>query len=324
MKAIELASYDGPSALRMVEVEKPQPGPHDILIDVKAAGINFAELELTEGRYQIPKTPPFIMGFEAAGVVVELGTDVKNFKPGDRVTSVVSSGGHAEYALADSRMALPIPDGITFGEASSIPIQGLSALALLRFAAQPTKTKSILIQAAAGGVGQYLVQLAKLFDVKQVIALAGSSAKLELVKELGADILINYSDRDWPEQVLAATENRGVNIILEAASGAIGRQSFMLAAPFGRIVVFGARNIHDTFTPEMVQQLIYKNQSVIGFNFPSLRPEQVAECAAQLLGLIASKTIRLSAPLVFPMAEAQGAYDAIASRRTTGKVVLVP
>jgi NADPH2:quinone reductase len=324
MKAIELSSYNGPRALRLVDVSKPQPGPHEILIDVRAAGINFAELELAEGRYRVPKSPPFIMGFEAAGVVAALGSAVTTFKLGDRVTSIVSSGGYAEYAIADARVAIPIPGDLSFAEASTIPIQGLSAFALLKFAARPNPGESILIQAAAGGVGLYLVQLAKLFGVKTVIALASSPAKLDLVKTLGADFAINYHDTDWPARVLSATHGRGVDIVLEAASGAIGEASFTLAAPFGRVIIYGARNIHDALGPDKVRQLIYNNQSITGFNFPSLAPEQIASCIPDLLALLSQKKIKLFAPVSFPLSEVQSAFAAIANRSTIGKVVLVP
>jgi NADPH:quinone reductase len=134
--------------------------------------LNFAELELTKGKYSVGNPPPFIMGFEAAGVVAEVGSGVKNLAVGDRVTTIVSSGGYAEYATADASSAIPIPDGISFAQASTIPIQGLSAYTLLKYVARPQPGESVLIQSAAGGVGTYLVQLAKIMGVTKVIALA--------------------------------------------------------------------------------------------------------------------------------------------------------
>jgi NADPH:quinone reductase len=198
-------------------------------------------------------------------------------------------------AAADASAAIPIPKGISFAEASRIPIHGLSAYALLKFAAKPQSHETVLVQAAAGGVGLYLVQLAKIMGVKQVIALASSKEKLDLVKSLGADTIIDYSEKTWPKQVREATEGRGVDIVLEAASGEVGSESFKLVAPFGRVVFFGAKNIHDTISSEKIQQLIYKNQFLIGFNVPTLRPEQIAECVPELLKLISQgrvKTVR--------------------------------
>ncbi|HWO39455.1 MAG TPA: zinc-binding dehydrogenase [Candidatus Acidoferrum sp.] len=305
-----------------VEVERPTPGVKEILIEVRAAGINYAEIELISGKYQVPKQPPFVMGFEASGIVTEVGSQVRNHRVGDRVTSIVSSGGYADYAVADAGFAIPIPEGISFAQAATIPIQGLSAYALLKFAAMPRATESVLLQSAAGGVGLYLVQLLKIMGVKRVIALASSKEKLELVKSLGADLTFNYSEPDWADRVRAATDGSGVDVVLEAASEEVGEASFKLIAPFGRMIVFGAKNIHDTISSEKVRQLIYGNQSLTGFNFPSLRPQQIAECAPNLLDLISHQKIKLFANTSFPLANVRTAFEALASRRTIGKVVL--
>jgi NADPH:quinone reductase len=198
MKAIELADYGGLESLRLIDTEKPKPTASEILIEVKAAGINFAELELTKGDYKVSKTPPFIMGFEAAGVVVEVGSQVQNVEVGDRVTSVVTSGGFAEYATANANAAVPIPAGVSFAQATTIPIQGVSAYCLLKYGANLKPTDTVLVQSAAGGVGLYLVQLAKILGVGKIIALASSGEKLELLRKLGADVLVDYSDPKWP------------------------------------------------------------------------------------------------------------------------------
>jgi NADPH2:quinone reductase len=322
MKAIQLTGYEGFDSMRVFEVEKPRPAANEVLMKVKASGVNFAELELTKGRYRIPKDPPFIMGFEAAGVVVERGARVTNLKVGDKITSLVSSGGYAEYATADATLAIPTPEGISFNEAVTIPVQGLSAYALLKLVAKPKASESVLVQSAAGGVGLYLVQLAKIMGVQKVIALASSKEKLDLVTELGADVAINYTNERWADQVREATQEKGVDVVLEAASGEVGDESFKLIAPFGRMVVFGARNIHDTIATEKVRQLIYKNQSVTGFNVPSLPPEQISECVAPLLNLISEGVVKLFARNLFPLTEVKKAFEALESRRTIGKVVL--
>src|SRR5258708_9546312 len=272
MKAIQLTGYKGFDSMQLFEVEKPKPAANEVLLEVKAAGVNFAELELTKGRYRIPKEPPFIMGFEAAGVVVERGARVRNLKVGEMITSLVPSGGYAECATADAALAIPIPEGISFNEAVTIPVQGLSAYALLKLAAKPQASESVLVQSAAGGVGLYLVQLAKIMGVQKVIALASSRAKLDLVRGLGADVAINYTNERWADQVREATQGKGVDVVLEAASGEVGDESFKLIAPFGRMVVFMARNVHDTIATEKVRQLIYKNHSATAFTVPSLLP----------------------------------------------------
>ena len=324
MQAIELSEYGGFDSLGLIDAEKPKPAPSEILIEVKAAGVNFAELELTKGRYKIPKTPPFVMGFEAAGVVEEIGLQVRHVRVGDRVTSLVSSGGYAEYATADANAVIPIPAGISFAEATTIPVQGVSAYCLLKHGADLKPTDSLLIQAAAGGVGLFLVQLAKVFGVGKVIALASSREKLDLLRSLGADVAIDYTTPNWPDEVREATQGKGVDVVLEAASGEVGKESLKLAAPFGRIVLFGAKNIHDTLSPETIQQLIYKNQTLRGFNLPSFPPQEIAESIPHLLELIAQNKLRLFANSSYPLVNAQAAFQAIEGRSTIGKVVLIP
>jgi NADPH2:quinone reductase len=323
MKAVQLTGFQGIKDLQLIEVERPQPRPNEVLIEVKAAGINFAELELTKGKYPAPKAPPFVMGFEAAGIVAERGKEVRHLSIGDRVTSLVSSGGYAEYATADANLAIPIPRSISFAEASTITVQGLSAYALLKLAAKPQHGERVLIQAAAGGVGLYLVQLAKLMDAR-VIALAGSKEKIELVAGLGADIAINYGEPDWIEKVLTATEGDGADVVLEAASGRVGAESFKLLAPFGRMIMFGARNIHDTMRPDQLRQLIQKNQTIIGFNIPTVPTEKVAMCVPPLLDLISQGRLKLFVGSSFPLADVQAAFRALSDRKTIGKVVLTP
>ena len=256
--------------------------------------------------------------------MVETGAEVKHIKIGDKVTSIVASGSYTEYATANAAFAIPISNGISFAEATTIPIQGLSAYTLLHLAAKPRPEESLLIQAAAGGVGVFLVQLAKLMGVRRVIALASSSEKLELLKRLGADVAVDYSRPDWPLRVHEATGGKGVDIVLESVSGEIGEESFQLLAPFGRVVMFGAQNAHDTLPNERVRQLIFQNQSITGFNFPSLRPEQIGAAVPALLELISQGKLQLFANHVFPLRDVKKAFQAIADRSTTGKVVLVP
>ena len=324
MKAVQLSGFTGLDSLKVIEIDKPLPSENEVLIQVKAAGINFAELEMVRGKYPAPRPLPFTMGFEASGIVADLGSGVTNLKIGDRITSIVSSGGYADYATADARLAIRIPRGVTFAEANAITIQGLSAYTLLKFAARPQPDESVLIPSAAGGVGLFLVQLAKAMGVKKVIALASSKEKLDLVKGLGADFALNYTERNWVAEVEQATGDRGVDVVLEANSGEIGDKSFQLMAPFGRAVIYGAKNAHDNLSTEKVRQLILKNQSVTGFNFPSLRPEQIRTSVPFLLELISNGQVKLFANHVYGLADVRKAFEALSNRQTIGKVVLTP
>jgi NADPH2:quinone reductase len=323
MKAIQLTGLNGFDDLRVVEVERPKPGPGEILLEVRAAGVNFAELEQTTGKYPLFKPLPFVMGFEAAGVVTEMGVEVNGLKRGDRVTGIVASGGFAEFAVADAANLIPIPDNVDFNQATTIAIQGVTAYALLKYAAEP-KGKTVLIQAAAGGVGLFLVQLAKILGAKKIIALASSWEKLQLIKELGADAVIDYSKDGWTVDVLNETDGKGVDIVFEMASGKTGDDSISLAAPFGRVVFYGAKNMYTTLNERQMQQLIHKNQTFVGFNIPTYEPEKLGPCVSPLLQLISEGKVKLFAKNIFSLERVKEAFEAIAGRNTIGRVVLVP
>lgn len=324
MKTVQLTGLTGLESMRLTEAPQPRPGPGEVLIQVKAAGVNFAETEMIHGRYPAPRPLPFTLGFEAAGVIAALGTGVTTVKPGDRVAAVVSTGSYAEYALADARALLPIPAGLTFAQAAALPVQGISALALLRYAARLQATDTVLIQAAAGGVGLFLVQLARLSGARQIIALASTREKLELTVRLGAHTAIDYTDPVWAEQVLRVTSGRGVDVVLESVSGSVGRESYRLLAPFGRYVVYGAKNVSDSLSPEQMRQLIHRNQTVTGFNIPTMPPEQLGACVPDLLRWVVSGELKLFADHAYPLADFVSAYRAILNRSTVGKVVLTP
>ena len=181
-----------------------------------------------------------------------------------------------------------------------------------------------MVQAAAGGVGLYLLQLAKHFSIEQVIAIASSGEKIRMLKRLGADVAINYTDSDWAAKVKAVTNNRGVDVVLQMSSGAIGEQSFELPAPGGRIVLFGAQNYNDTISTSKVRQLIWQNQTLMGFAFPALPASRTAESVPELMSLVENGTIKTFAEQRFSLSEAPIALETLASRKTIGKVVLVP
>jgi NADPH2:quinone reductase len=324
MRAVQLKSFEGPGGLVVADVVRPTPGPDEVLLEVKAAGLNWAELEQTRGRYPFTRPLPATMGFEAAGVVVEVGERVAALRPGDRVAGLATSGGFAEYATVAAGSVIPIPEGVSFADATTLTIQGLSAYALLELAARPRPDDIVLVQAAAGGVGSFLVQLAKLRGVRRVIALARGRDKVALVEGLGADAAIDYGAPGWPERVRAATDGRGVDVALEMSSGEVQEESFKLLAPFGRIVIFGAKNMHDTIGPERMQRLIANNQTVQFFNVPTQSPAALAACVPPLLELVVAGKLRLITQHRFALADAADAFAALSGRRTVGKVVLLP
>lgn len=321
MKAIQLTDFNGVDSLAYVDTAVPAYGEGEVLIQVKAAGINYAEVEQIQGKYlTFGKELPFTMGFEVAGTVVGIGEGVIGVNLGDRVTAMATSGGFAEYATAKAEALIRIPKNMSYAEATTIPLQGMTAYTLLKYRVIPFKPESILIQAAAGGVGLYLVQLAKFLGIKKVIGLAGADEKLTLIKELGADVAINYLKEDWAEQVLNATGGKGVDVVLQMSVGKTGEESFKLMAEGGRIILFGSKNYHDTITTEQVRQLIWKNQTAAGFAYPALPGKDIQDSLPELMHIIEKGYVKIFAQHEYRLPQAKEAFTALQNRGTTGKV----
>src|SRR5579872_2297484 len=317
MKEIQLTGFDGVESLLFTDVPVPVPGAGEVLIKVKSAGINYAEVEQIHGKYlTFGKELPFTMGFEVAGTVAELGHGAEHITIGSRVTSFALSGGFAEYATASADTLIAIPSALTFHEATTIPVQAMTAYTMLKYHVIPYSPKSVLIQAAAGGVGLYLVQLAKIMGVKNVIAMASSDEKLKLVKSLGADVVVNYFDPDWPNAVKQATNNNGPDVLLQMMLDEVGQESFRLTAPNGRIVLFGSKNYHDTISTEQVRQLIWQNQTLAGFAYPSLPQKMVAESLPELLQLLNEGKLKIFANHIYNLEQAKEAFSALHARKT--------
>ena len=324
MKTIEVTKSGGAEVLQVVEHPRPEPGPGQILIEVKAAGINFADIMARMGMYPAAPPPPFVLGMEAAGIVAAVGEGVTSFKSGDRAAAIISGGGYAEYALADAATAAPIPDVLGFPKATALLVQGLTAHGLLTLAVPEIKGKSVLISAAAGGVGSLAVQIAKLLGAGTVIGLASTEEKRAKVKELGADFAIDYTQDGWAEQVKAATDGKGVDIFLDASGDNKGGGVKPLAKG-GHWVVYGAQSSSDTGLsgPDLLSML-FSAQTLRGWTLYEVPAETTAETLKQLIGWTLDGSLTIIAEDKFPLAEAAEAHRAIEARRTTGKVVLEP
>ncbi|HTD19526.1 MAG TPA: NADPH:quinone oxidoreductase family protein, partial [Ktedonobacteraceae bacterium] len=262
MKAVRINETGGPEVMHIEEIETPAPKNGEVLIKVAAAGINYADLAQRQGAYLTRTHTPTTLGFEFAGTIEALGPGVTSPAVGTRVVAF-GDGGYAEYALAQATTTIPIPNMLDFTHAAAFPVQGITAYQLLRESAHIQAGESVLVHAAAGGVGTLAIQLAKLLGAGTVIGTASNAQKLELIRRLGADAAINYTEENWPEQVKQATGGKGPDIILEMVGGSIAEQSLQCLAPFGRMVIYGAAsNQIAQFTGI---QLMYKNQAVIGY-----------------------------------------------------------
>jgi NADPH2:quinone reductase len=309
--------------MNLEEIDTPKPGAGEVLIRVMAAGVNYADLAQRKGAYLTTTRLPLTLGMEVAGVVEALGAGVAGLPVGTRVAALVG-GGYAEYAVATAGGVIPIPSGLDFAHAAAFPLQGLTAYQLLKESARLQTGESVLVHAAAGGVGTLAVQLAKLMGADTVIGTASTEEKLDLARELGADVGINYTEDDWVDRVRAATGGNGVQIVLEMVGGRIAQQSLQCLTPFdGRMVVFGSAS------GEVAQfsgrDLMNRNIAVLGYWLSPWmsRPAQIAGAMQALMGYLDTGKLRIIVGQTYPLAEAAAAHQAMAARQTTGKVVLV-
>ncbi len=315
MKAIRIHEFGGAENLRVDEIEKPTAGADEVLIKTAAVGINYADTMLRQNKYLFTPPLPFTLGFEVAGTIEAIGEGVQNLKVGQRVLATVRGGGYAEYAVADWRTIVPIPDDLDFGKATALLVQGLTALGLL---ADLKSGQTILIHAAAGGVGSLLVQLAKHKGAK-VLGTASTTEKLEKVVSLGADVGINYTEADWTDEVLAATDGKGADLIIEMVGGDIGKQNFKCLATGGTMTVYGAASGEDFQISAL--SLLGRMQTVKGYNLNLETRENMAAFSKELVTHIAEKRLQVIVN-EFPLEQAKEAHQALEGRRTMGKVVL--
>lgn len=324
MKAIRFYEYGGPEVLKYEEVETPKPRVGQVLIKVEAAGVNYADIARRRGAY-LENTPlPYIVGAEIAGTVIELGEGVNSVEVGERVIALTASRGYSEYIALPAAIVYTVPRNVDAVQAAAIPLQGLTAYHILKTFGRLKAGESVLVHAAAGGVGTLSVQLAKVWGASKIIATASTQDKLDLAKSLGADVGINYTEENWPQQVLEATAGKGADVILEMAGGKIFEQNFDCLASFGRVVVFGAASGERGKIDGA--RLMLKCQEVAGFYLGHLvtRPELLGSSMTELLNLVSSGRVKVLVNHVYPLSEAAEAHRQMETRQTTGKIVLTP
>ncbi len=323
MKAIEVTRYGGPDVLAVVEQDMPTPGAGQVLIKTRAAGVNFADLMSRAGTYPPAPKPPFVPGFEAAGTVESVGIGVSHLKVGDRVAALTQNG-YAEYAIADAARAVAIPDALDFAQASALLVQGATAHLLLSQAVPTVTVKIVLVSAAAGGVGSLAVQIASLLGAETVIGLASTPEKRQQVKELGANFAVDYTQDGWAEEVKRITDGAGADIFLDA-TGDTGSGGLKPLAKGGHWVIYGAQSVNGTgLSMADLGGLIFNGQAVRGYSLYEAPPDVLGKTLHELFGWAAQGKLTLLTSDRFPLADAARAHEAIAARKTTGKVVLEP
>ncbi len=323
MRAIRYQEAGGPEVIKLEYLPVPEPGKGETLVKVGAAGVNFADIARRHNRYLEATTFPYIPGLEVAGTVVQLGPDTPEsgwLRVGARVLGVCPGGAYAEYLAVSARLLAPAPAGPTDAELVALPVQGVTAYHLLKTSARLAAGESVLVNAAGGGVGVLAIQVAKLLGAGKVIAAAGAADKLELARSLGADEVINYRTENLTERVMALTDGKGANVILEPVGGDIYSQSEKALASFGRLVVFGRASGEPVGVDTL--RLMRRHAAVEGFWLATLPGAMIAEAMQALGGWLADGKLRIVQGGVYPLEEAARAQQDMGSRRTHGKLAI--
>ena len=322
MKAIQIQEVGGPEVLRLVELPIPQPGPGQVLVRVEATGVNFIEIYFRSGVYKtsFPMTP----GSEGAGTIEELGPGVTGFAAGDAVTSISLMGSYAEYALVPAAQLVKIPQGVSMEQAAAVMLQGMTAHYLTRSTWPLKAGETALIHAGAGGVGLLLTQMAVELGAR-VITTVSTSAKAELSRDAGASEVILYTEQDFETEVKRITGGKGVDVVYDSVGKTTFDKSLNCLRPRGMLALFGASS--GPVAP--FDPLLLSARGSLFLTRPTLWHHVATRAelegrAGDVLGSVASGKLKLRTEHTYPLAEAAQAQIDLESRKTTGKILLVP
>jgi len=322
MKAIQVSEVGGPEVLALVDLAVPDPKPNEALVQIEAAGVNFIDVYFREGRYPAPL--PFINGQEAAGLVVAVGSDVTTLQLGDRVAYTGVLGSYAKYAAVPAERLVKIPDELDFNQAAAAMLQGMTAH-YLSHSTYPIKSgDSVLIHAAAGGVGLLLVQMAKKLGAR-VIGTAGSDQKAQLARDAGADEVIVYTTQDFETETRRLTEGQGVHVVYDGVGKDTFEKDLKVLRPRGYLVLFGGAS---GAVPPFDLLELTKHGSLF-VTRPTLqnyvaRREELEERSNDVLQSVVRGDLKLRIHQTYPLEEAQQAHRDLEGRKTTGKSLLIP
>jgi len=324
LRAIVVDRFVEPAELAVREAPEPALRPGTLLVEVRAAGCNFFDILMCRGTYQVKPPFPFVPGAEVAGVVAAVGAGVSGFAVGDRVFGSAGLGGFAERALVPAGAAWRLPDAMGFAEGAALPIVYPTSYAglVLRAGLRPGET--LLVHAAAGGVGVAAVQIGRALGAR-VLATAGGREKLDVARRAGADVGIDYRSEDFVARVLEETGGRGADVIYDSVGGDVFERSLKCIAWNGRLLVIGFAG--GEIPSVKLNRILLKNIAVVGLHWGAYakhEPERIPETMQALLALHEKGAIRPEIYRSYPLAEAGAALAALGSRETWGKVVLVP
>ncbi len=322
MKAVVCKQYGPPDSLVLEELPSPTPGPGEVVVSVKAASLNFPDVLIIQNKYQFKPPLPFSPGSELAGVVKEVGADVRNVRPGDRVMAFTTYGAFAEEVKTDATRLLPLPKSMDFVTGAAFVLTYGTSDHALRDRGDLQAGETLLVLGAAGGVGLAAIEIGRALGAR-VIACASSADKLAVCREHGADALIDYAAEDLRERVKALTDARGVNVVYDAVGGAYSEPAFRSLAWRGRhlVVGFAAGEI-----PKLPLNLpLLKGASLVGVfwgDFARREPREFAQSMAQLARWHAEGKLKPHVSQTLPLAKAAEALKLMATRQVKGKLVL--
>ena len=320
MKAIKISSYGEAAVLKLMDAEpKPLPAMGQVLVKIHAAGVNFVDIYQRRGTY--PVNLPYIPGLEASGIVEAVGEKVTEFRPGDRVSYTGHIGSYSEYTTIDAVKLITLPKDLSFEQGATFPLQGMTAHYLIHDFHKPKPGETVLVHAAAGGVGLQLVQWAKHLGAK-VIGTVSTEEKARVAKEAGADHVILYTSQDFVSETKRLTGGRGAQLIIDGVGKTTFTGDLEVAAPHGHVVIFGsASGSADPFVPN---SLMAKSISVSGgslVNFTATR-EELLRRSGDVLNAMKDGWLKLRIVHVLSLSEAVKAHRLLEGRQSTGKIIL--
>lgn len=326
MQAVVVPEFGDPSVMELRDVEPPQPGPEEVQINVESVGVVWTDIDHRRGN--VPdalddRDPPFVPGFEATGTVSETGEKVQGVSPGDEVVAFTDGGAYAEKVVTRSEWVLPKPDGLALREAAWILSNGFTAHNVVHEWGDLSADETVLVHAAAGGVGSMVVQMASAVGAT-VVGTASSEEKLSFASEQGADHVVNYETTDIEDAIGDVTTD-GVDVVFDGVGGQAFYDSLDVLAAGGRVVAYGAASgsVPVVSTP----RLYVSNATLIGYDLVHALhelPDRVFASRDALYEGIADGTFEMPITDVRPLSDAMAVHEEIASRETTGKVLLVP
>ncbi len=323
MRAVICRAWGAVEALTVGEVEPPTPGPDEVLIDVKATGVNYADSIMVAGHYQTKPPFPFSPGLETAGVVAQCGDEVTRCKPGDRVMAILAYGGFAEQAIAKEAETFPIPDSMRFEAAGAFPVAYISSHVAIRWQGRLEAGETMLVLGAAGGVGLAAVEIGKAMGAR-VIAGASTPEKLSAAQEHGADDLINYTTEDLKDRVMALTDGKGVDVCFDPIGGDLFDAALSSLGWGGRILLIGFVGGVQRIP---ANRLLVKNRSAMGCSLRYYRwqaPDKLRRSVEELLQWYQDGNLNPCVTHALPLERSIEAIRLRTDRKAYGKVVVVP